>query len=56
MYKFGIFDSGVRDLIVLKEIQNFNKNLEIIYYANTKNSPYGNKTLDEVKAFCKNIT
>lgn len=56
MYKIGIFDSGVGGLTVLKEIQNLNKNLEIIYYADTKNSPYGNKTLEEVKSFCKNIT
>lgn len=56
MYKIGIFDSGVGGLTVLKEIQSLNKNLEIIYYADTKNSPYGNKNLEEVKTLCKNIT
>lgn len=55
MYKIGIFDSGVGGLTVLKEIQALNKKLEIIYYADTKNSPYGDKTLKEVQIFCKNI-
>ena len=55
MYKIGIFDSGVGGLTVLKEILALNKKLEIIYYADTGNSPYGDKTLEEVQMFCKNI-
>lgn len=55
MYKIGIFDSGVGGLTVLKEIQKIKENLEIIYYADTFNSPYGSKTMEEVKGFCTNI-
>lgn len=55
MYKIGIFDSGVGGLTVLKEIKEIKKDLEIIYYADTFNSPYGSKTMEEVKGFCTNI-
>lgn len=53
--KIGIFDSGVGGLTVLKEIQKIDKNLEIIYYADTLHSPYGSKTLNEIIKYCDNI-
>ena len=49
----GIFDSGVGGLSVLKELISFGGNY--IYYGDTKNLPYGNKTKEEIISFTRNI-
>lgn len=45
--KIGIFDSGIGGLSILKQI--FNTDVEeIIYYADTLNVPYGEKTPEQI--------
>ena len=46
--KIGVFDSGVGGLNVLKELIKAYPNNEYIYYGDTKNVPYGNKSKDEL--------
>ncbi len=44
----GIFDSGVGGLSVLKELIHFLPNESFIYYADSGNCPYGEKSKDEI--------
>lgn len=53
--KIGIVDSGVGGLTVLNTLANKFPNNEYIYYGDNKNFPYGNKSLDELKALCDDI-
>lgn len=53
--KIGIFDSGIGGLTVLKEMINHHPNAHYIYYGDTKNLPYGNKTKEELKQYSDNI-
>lgn len=46
--KIGVFDSGVGGLNVLKELIKKFPNNHYIYYGDTKNVPYGNKTTSEL--------
>lgn len=46
--KIGIFDSGVGGLTVLKSIYNKYPNNEYVYIGDNKNSPYGDKTKEEL--------
>ncbi|MCJ8342105.1 MAG: glutamate racemase [Cetobacterium sp.] len=55
MYKIGVFDSGVGGLTVLKEIEALLPNSHIIYFADNANSPYGDKTGDEITKLCIRI-
>ncbi|MCM8709635.1 glutamate racemase [Clostridium sp. SYSU_GA19001] len=45
----GFFDSGVGGLSVLKEAVKLLPNENFIYFGDSKNAPYGTKTVDEVK-------
>lgn len=45
----GIFDSGCGGLGILNEVINLYPNENIIYYADTKNAPYGAKSIREVR-------
>lgn len=49
----GVFDSGVGGLSILKELIPFGGNY--LYFGDTKNLPYGNKTKDEIISFTRNI-
>ena len=51
----GIFDSGIGGLTVLKEYLKILPNENYIYYADTKNLPYGNKTKEQIIEYSKNI-
>ena len=51
----GIFDSGVGGLSVLKEALKVLPEENYIYYGDTKNIPYGDKTVEQLKLFTKNI-
>ena len=53
--KIGVFDSGVGGLTVLKKLIEKYPNNEYIYYGDTKNIPYGDKTIDELKILSSNI-
>ncbi len=52
----GIFDSGLGGLSVFSEIQKLLPKENIIYYADSKNSPYGEKTEQEIYLLSKYIT
>ena len=53
--KIGVFDSGIGGLTVLKKLIDKYPNNEYIYYGDTKNLPYGDKTIDELKVLSSNI-
>ncbi len=44
----GVFDSGVGGLSVLRELERALPNEHYIYYGDTKNLPYGNKTPEQI--------
>ncbi len=52
----GVFDSGLGGLSVWKEITRFLPQESILYYADQKNCPYGEKTQSEIYQFSANIT
>ncbi|WP_185855698.1 glutamate racemase [Blattabacterium cuenoti] len=43
-YPIGIFDSGIGGLVIAKEIKKQMPNENIIYFGDTKNMPYGEKS------------
>lgn len=54
--RIGIFDSGIGGLTVLKSIINHHPNNEYIYYGDTLNLPYGNKTISKLRELsCNDI-
>ena len=56
MKPIGIFDSGIGGVTVLKEIIKVLPNENYIYYSDTKNNPYGDKTNEEIIKICDEIT
>ena len=46
--RIGIFDSGIGGTTTLKEIMKLLPNEDYIYYADSKNNPYGNKSEEEL--------
>lgn len=52
--RVGLFDSGIGGLTVLKTLINKYPNNEYIYYGDTLNIPYGNKTKSELLKLAKN--
>ena len=46
--KIGFFDSGIGGVTVLKECIKLNSNFEYIYYSDSANNPYGDKSYDEL--------
>lgn len=53
--KIGIFDSGIGGLTTLEEIKKILPNEDYIYYADSKNNPYGEKSEEELLSIVKNI-
>ena len=53
--KIGLFDSGIGGLTVLKRLIDKYPNNEYIYYGDTKNIPYGDKSIEELKVLASNI-
>ena len=53
--KIGIFDSGIGGVTVLKEIIKILPNENYIYYSDSINNPYGDKTDNEILDICDNI-
>ncbi|AWU44372.1 glutamate racemase [Blattabacterium punctulatus] len=45
----GIFDSGIGGILIAKEIKIYMPNECIIYFGDTKNMPYGNKSKDFIR-------
>lgn len=53
--KIGLMDSGMGGLSVLKELLKQNAELEIVYYGDLKNSPYGEKDASEVLELVRSV-
>lgn len=53
--KIGIFDSGIGGLTTLKEIRKILPNEDYIYYADSKNNPFGEKSKKELNIIVHNI-
>ena len=51
----GVFDSGVGGLSVFSELNKLLQNEDFIYFGDTANLPYGNKTKEELVDITKNI-
>ena len=51
----GVFDSGVGGISVLKHIHALLPHEDLIYFADSKHAPYGNKTAAEITARCMQI-
>lgn len=51
----GIFDSGIGGATVLKEILKILPNENYIYYSDSKNNPYGDKTDEQIFNICDKI-
>lgn len=52
----GIFDSGVGGLTVAKEIKRLLPHEDLIYFGDTKNLPYGEKSKEAIVGYATNIT
>ena len=52
MARIAVFDSGLGSLSIIKAIQKVCK-AEIIYFADQKNFPYGNKTKKQLEQIVK---
>lgn len=46
--KIVVYDSGIGGASILKEIKNLLPNYDYLYFADTKNSPYGSKSKAEI--------
>ena len=53
--KIGIFDSGIGGLTTLEEIKKLLPNENYIFYADTKNNPYGDKSKEKLYSITENI-
>lgn len=53
--KVGLFDSGIGGINVLSELVKKYPHNHYIYYGDTKNLPYGNKSKDELIKLSSNI-
>ena len=51
----GIFDSGIGGVTVLKEILKILPNEKYMYYSDSRNNPYGDKSDDQINLICGNI-
>jgi len=54
--KIGVFDSGIGGVTVLKEIIKVLPKENYIYYSDSINNPYGDKTDQEIIKCCEYIT
>ncbi|MGL5936584.1 MAG: glutamate racemase [Cetobacterium sp.] len=53
--KVGVFDSGVGGLTVLKELLKELNSTDFIYYGDSLNSPYGTKSIEDIRSFSYKI-
>ncbi|MBQ9118539.1 MAG: glutamate racemase [Lachnospiraceae bacterium] len=51
----GVFDSGVGGISTLKELVHILPNEKFLYYGDSANAPYGEKTTEQVLALVMNI-
>lgn len=55
MKRIGIFDSGIGGLTVLEELKKILPNEDYLFYADSKNCPYGEKSDSELYDITSNI-
>ena len=53
--KIGIFDSGIGGFTILRSLLNTRKDVEVYYLADTKRVPYGNKDIEQIRSFAREI-
>ncbi|AYV57391.1 glutamate racemase [Leptospira kmetyi] len=53
--KIGLMDSGMGGLSVLRELLKYDSEMEIVYYGDLKNSPYGEKQASVVLELVRNV-
>ena len=53
--KIGIFDSGIGGFTILKSLLKTRKDVEVVYLADTKRIPFGNKKFDELRSIAQEI-
>jgi len=53
--KIGIFDSGIGGFTILRSLLKTRNDVDVIYLADTKRVPYGNKDIDKIRAYAKKI-
>ena len=53
--KIGIFDSGIGGFTILNSLLKKRKDVEVIYLADTKRIPFGNKNFKEIRLIAKEI-
>ena len=51
----GVFDSGIGGLTVAKAIRSYLPNESLLYFGDTKHLPYGEKSVQSIQKFSKNI-
>lgn len=55
MSEIGVFDSGIGGVTVLRELIKIMPNEEYIYYSDSGNNPYGDKSQEEITKLADNI-
>ncbi len=53
--KVGIFDSGIGGFTVLKTLLSTRREVDVIYLADTKRNPYGDKSSEEIRLIATEI-
>ena len=51
----GVYDSGIGGTTVFKDLEKLLPNENYIYFGDTKNLPYGNKTQEKLIEISKSI-
>ncbi len=53
--KIGIFDSGIGGFTILNSLLKTRNDVEVLYLADTKRIPFGNKSFEEIRYIAKEI-
>ena len=53
--KIGIFDSGIGGFTILNSLLKTRKDVEVLYLADSKRMPFGNKNFKEIRIIAKEI-
>ena len=53
--KIGIFDSGIGGFSILNSLLKTRNDIEVVYLADTKRIPFGNKNFKEIRLIAKDI-
>jgi len=54
-FRIGIFDSGIGGFTILNSLLKTRKDVEVLYLADTKRIPFGNKNFKEIRLIAKEI-